>query len=190
EAERRVLAAARDRGLPAVSLIPSIVIGPGDTRNTGAFLLAFARGELPGVFAEDSVLPVVGVDDAARAHVLAAERGRVGDRYIVSAENRTWGDLLRVASEASGTPMPTRRIGARTLRLVARMTEVGARLTRRPPSLPRWLADFLLTGASMDNAKSRVELGMAYRPIEESIRAAIEWFRGEGLIESAPASPR
>jgi dihydroflavonol-4-reductase len=188
EAEARVLAAYRDRGLPAVVLIPSIVIGPGDVRNTGAFLLAFARGELPGTFAEGSVLPVVGVDDVVRAHVLAVERGSIGSRYIISAENRTWGDLLRLASVASGTPMPARRIGPFTLRLAARTGEFASRLTRRAPSIPFWLADFLLTGAAMDNAKSIRELGMTYRPIEESIRAAVEWFRAEGLLAPARSS--
>ena len=183
DAERLVARAVRERGLPAITLIPSIVIGPGDTRNTGKFLLSYVKGEFPGTFAEDSVLPVVDADDVARAHVLAYQRGRVGERYIISGENVPWGELLRMASIASGTPMPSRHIGGRALRFAARSGELFSRVTRSPPRLPSWLADFLLTGASMENGKSVHELGMTYRPIRESIRDSIGWFRDEGLFE-------
>lgn len=188
QAERLVEQAFRDRGLPAITLIPSIVIGPGDTRNTGKTLLSYVRAEFPGTFAEDSLLPVVDVDDVARAHLLAYLHGRIGERYIVSSENVTWGELLRMASAASGAPMPSRHIGGRALWLASRTGELVSRVTRSPPRLPAWLADFLLTGAAMDNTKSTRELRMTYRPIAESIREAITWFREEGLIE--PREPR
>jgi dihydroflavonol-4-reductase len=193
EAERLVARAVRERGLPAIILVPGIVVGPGDARNTGKFLLSFAKGEFPGTFAETSLLPVVDVDDVARAHLLAYERGRVGERYIISAQNVAWIDLLRFASAASGTPMPSRHLGARTLWLASRTGEALARVTRSPPRLPAWLADFLLTGAPMDNTKSIRELGMTYRPVGESIRDAVKWFREEGLFagplkQGAPSS--
>jgi dihydroflavonol-4-reductase len=189
-AERHVAAAVVERGLPAVILIPGIVIGPGDVRNTGKMLLSFVRGEFPGTFAEDSYLPVVGVDDVARAHLLAYEHGRVGERYIICSENVPWGDLMRIASEASGTPMPSRHIGGRALWLASRTGELLSRVTRAPPRLPSWLADFMLTGARMDNSKSIRELQMTYRPIADSIREAIEWFEAEGLLKAAPPAPR
>jgi dihydroflavonol-4-reductase len=183
QAERIVARAHAERGLPAITVIPSIVIGPGDTRNTGRFLLDFVRGGFPGTFAEETVLPVVGVDDVARAHLLAFERGRVGERYIVSAENVRWGELIRIASEVSGVPVPSRHIGARALWLASRVGEALARVTRAPPRMPAWLADFMLTGASMDNSKSVRELGMTYAPIRESIQATVEWFRETGLAD-------
>src|SRR5437867_630260 len=173
EAERLVARAVRERGLPAITIIPSIVIGPGDTRNTGKFLLAYVNGEFPGTFAETSVLPVVDVDDVARAHLLAYYRGRVGERYIVSGQNVAWGELLRIASAASGTPMPSRHLGGRAVWLASRTGELLSRITRAPPRLPPWLADFLLAGASMENGKSVRDLGMTYRPIAESIRESI-----------------
>lgn len=188
EAERVVAKAALERSLPAITLIPGIVIGPGDTRNTGKFLLSYVRGEFPGTFAEDSLLPVVDVDDVVSAHLLAYRKGRVGERYIVSGENVSWGDLLRMSSAASGTPVPSRHVGGRALWLASRTGELFARVTRSPPRLPSWLADFLMTGAAMDNSKSIGELGMTYRPIADSIRDTIRWFREEGLL--APAQPR
>src|SRR5438093_729931 len=186
EAERHVAAAYRQRGLPAITLIPGVIMGPGDTRNTGKYLLSFVNGEWPGTFAEESVLPVVDVDDVARAHLQAYERGRVGERYIISGEDRKWGDLIRVASSISGTPVPSRHIGGRALWLASRAGEAWAHVTRASPRLPAWLADFLLTGAMMDNGKSIRELGMTYRPIEGTMRDAIEWFREEGLFPRRP----
>jgi len=190
EAERHVANAFRERGLPAITLIPSVILGPGDQRNAGKFLLSFVNGDFPGTFAEDSMLPLVDVDDAAQAHLLAYEKGRVGERYIVSGENRRWGDLIRVASAISGTPVPSRHIGGRALWLASRTGEVWSRVTRSPPRLPAWLADFLLTGAMMDNTKSIRELGMSYRPIDESIRNSIAWFREEGLFSGPEISAR
>src|SRR3989454_2752333 len=139
-AERLVAKAVRERGLPAITLIPSIVIGPGDTRNTGKFLLSYVKGEFPGTFAEDSVLPVVDADDVARAHALAYQRGRVGERYIISGENVPWGELLRMASIASGTPMPSRHIGGRALPVAARAGGRFSRGTPSPPPPPPWVA--------------------------------------------------
>ena len=183
EAERLVAKAVREKGLPGIILIPSIVIGPGDTRNTGRFLLSYVKGEFPGTFAESSVLPVVDVDDVVQAHIAAYERGRIGERYIISGENMTWGDLLRLSSDASGTPVPSRHIGERTIWLASRSGELLARVRRTPPRLPAWLADFLLAGASMDHTKSVEELGMSYRPIAASINDTVAWFRQEGLFE-------
>ena len=188
DAERLVQKAFKERGLPAITLIPSIVIGPGDARNTGKFLLSFVKGEFPGTFAEESVLPVVDVDDVARAHLLAVRLGRIGERYIVSGENVAWGALLRMASAASGTPVPSRHIGGRALWLASRTGELFARVTHSPPRLPAWLADFLQTGAAMDNSKSIRELSMTYRPIQASIQDAIAWFQAEGMFEP-PAGP-
>src|SRR5437016_804100 len=164
EAERHVAAAYRQRGLPAITLIPGVIMGPGDTRNTGKYLLSFVNGEWPGTFAEESFLPVVDVDDVARAHLQAYERGRIGERYIISGEDRKWGDLIRVASSISGTPVHSRHIGGRALWLASRAGDAWAHVTRASPRLPAWLADFLLTGAMLDNGKSIRGPGMNFRP--------------------------
>src|SRR5438874_761285 len=179
EAERHVAAAYRQRGLPAITLIPGVIIGPGDTRNTGKYLLSFVNGEWPGTFAQESFLPVVDVDDVARAHLQAYERGRIGERYIISGEDRKWGDLIRVASSISGTPVPSRRIGGRALWLASRAGDAWAHVTRASPRLPAWLADFLLTGAMMDNGKSIRELGDSW--LGKDGLAQVDPFRPSGL---------
>ncbi len=189
EAERVVWEAVQNEGLSAVVVIPSIILGPGDVRNAGKFLLSFVRGDFPGTFAEDSILPVVSVDDVARGLLLAYEQGAAGSRYIISGQNARWGDILQMASELSGTPVPSRRIGPLTLRLASRVWEFQSRVTRTPPKFPAWLADFMLTGAPMDASRSVRELGMSYTPIREAIRAAIEWYRKEGLFAAASGQP-
>src|SRR2546427_8143629 len=182
QAERLVENAVRERGLPAITLIPSIVLGSGDTLNTGKFLLSYVKGEFPGTFAEGSVLPVVGVDDVARAHLLAYHRGRVGERYIICGENVGWGEIMRIASAASGTPMPSRHIGARAIWLASRSGEGSSRVLRAPPGRPHWLAAFPPTGARVANGNAARALCMSYCPIAESIQEAIDWFRAEGLV--------
>src|SRR3989441_11544176 len=146
-AERLLAKAVRERGLPAITLIPSIVIGPGDTRNTGKFLLSYVKGEFPGTFAEGSVLPVVDADDVARAHLLAYHRGRVGERYVISGENVPWGELLRMASIASGTPMPSRHIGGRGIPVAAPPGGILSPGTPRPPPPPPRVAPLPFTRA-------------------------------------------
>src|SRR2546428_224497 len=190
DAERLVAKAVRERGLPAITLIPSIVIGPGDTRNTGKFLLSYVNGDFPGTFAESSVLPVVDADDVARAHLAAYHHGQLGERYIISGENVPWGDLLRMASVASGTPMPSRHIGGRALRFAARTGELFSRVTRSPPRLPSWLAALPPTGGSMDNGKSVRELGPPHRPLAQTLRASIARFPAPGISARAPPPTR
>src|SRR5256712_11489063 len=90
-----------------------------------------------------------------------------------------------------GNPWPSRSRRGRATKFAARRGNLMSRDTRSPPRLPSWLADFLLTGASMENGKSVRELGMTYRPIRESIRDSIGWFRDEGLFEGPEApAPR
>ena len=190
DAQRVVDQSVREQGLQAVSLIPGIVIGPGDAVNTGKILLAFVRGEFPATFAEESFLPVVSVEDVARAHLLAYERGRVGEKYIISGQNVKWGELLRIASAASGTPVPSRHVGALAVRLAARASEIRARATRSAPRFPAWLASFMLTGAAMDNARSIGELGMEYTPISRAIGETVKWFGEEGLFSPSGVPPR
>src|SRR5438445_10420418 len=85
--------------------------------------------------------------------------------------------------------MQSSHIGARAIWLASRSGEVFSRVTRSAPRLPAWLADFLLTGATMDHGKSVRELGMTYRPIAESIQEAIDWFRAEGLVVGPQRAP-
>ena len=105
QAENLVLQYARDRGLPAVAMCVSTTYGAGDWGRTphGAIIAGAAFGKLPFVM-RGIELEAVGVDDAARAMVLAAERGRVGERYLISDRMITNAEVVRIAAEAAGVP--------------------------------------------------------------------------------------
>ena len=107
QAEKLVLSYARDHGLPAVAMCVSTTYGAGDWGRTphGAIIAGTAFGKLP--FVMDKIeLEAVGVDDAARAMILAAEKGRVGERYLISEKMITNAEVVRIAAEAAGVPPP------------------------------------------------------------------------------------
>ena len=96
---------ARDRGLPAVAMCVSTTYGAGDWGRTphGAIIAGAAFGKLPFVMSGIE-LEAVGVDDAARAMILAAEKGRVGERYLISEKMISNAEVVRIAAEAAGVP--------------------------------------------------------------------------------------
>src|SRR4029079_6593101 len=111
QAENIVLAYAKEHGLPAVAMCVSTTYGTGDWGRTphGAIIAGAAFGKLPFVMSGIE-LEAVGVDDAARAMILAADKGRVGEPYLISDRMITNADVVRIAAEAAGVSAPTRSI--------------------------------------------------------------------------------
>src|SRR4051812_11245340 len=111
QAENLVLEYARERGLPAVAMCVSTTYGGRDWGRTphGAIIAGAAFGKLPFTMSGIS-LEAVGIDDAARAMILAAEKGRVGERYLISEKMITNADVARIAAEAAGVPPPSKSI--------------------------------------------------------------------------------
>ncbi len=105
QAENIVLQYAKEHGLPAVAMCVSTTYGSGDWGRTphGAIIAGAAFGKLPFVMSGIE-LEAVGVDDAARALILAADRGRVGERYLISEKMISNADVVRIAAEAAGVP--------------------------------------------------------------------------------------
>ena len=177
--ENLLLSYARDRGLPAVAMCISTTYGPGDWAPTphGSLIALVANGRFPfylGYSAE-----VVGIEDAARAMLLAAERGRNGERYIISDRYMSIRELHRIAATAAGRRPPRLSIPMPVLRAGARVNDLMARLLRR--DLP-----FAYTGMRMaelmsplDHSKAERELGWKPEPIEDSIRRAAIFFASQ-----------
>ncbi len=109
QAEDLVLQYAREHGLPAVAMCVSTTYGSGDWGRTphGAIIAGAAFGKLPFVM-NGIELEAVGVDDAARALILAAEKGRVGERYLISEKMISNAEVARIAAEAAGVPRARR----------------------------------------------------------------------------------
>ncbi|OBI84605.1 NAD-dependent epimerase/dehydratase family protein [Mycobacterium sp. E740] len=177
QAEALVLQYAREHGLSAIAMCVSTTYGSGDWGRTphGAIIAGAAFGKLPFVMSGIE-LEAVGVDDAARAMILAAERGRVGERYLISEKMITNAEVVRIAAEAAGTPAPTKSIPLPVSYAMATLGTVKARLTGTDEKLSLESLRLMRAEAPVDCSKARRELGWQPRPVEESIREAARFW--------------
>lgn len=176
-AERMVLACARDGKLPAVAMCVATTYGAGDWGRTphGAIIAGAAFGKLP--FVLDRIeLEAVGVDDAARAMILAAERGRVGERYLISEKMISNAEVVRIAAEAAGVPAPNRVLPLPAAYAMAALGTAKSRLTGSDERLTLNALRLMRAETPVDCTKARRELGWQPRPVEESIREAARWW--------------
>ncbi|HWB88842.1 MAG TPA: NAD-dependent epimerase/dehydratase family protein [Acidimicrobiia bacterium] len=174
------LALAEGTGIEVVAVNPASVQGPGRSTGTGALLLAAARGKLP--LLADTTFSLVDIDDCARGHLLAADRGVPGERYLLSGAVLTVRQALQIMSGITeGIPRPW-FLEAGAIRLVAPFVAGTSRLFgRRPPLCPE-SARVLLHGHRYDGSRATRELGLDYTPVEQTFSRALDWYRAEGLL--------
>lgn len=181
-AERAVEEMIRREGLPAVIVNPTTPIGPRDIRPTptGRILLDAARGKIPAFV--DTGLNFVHVDDVAAGHLLAFERGRIGERYILGGENLTLQELLGTVAKLAGRRAPTLKLPRIPLYPLAFGAETLARLTKREPLLT--IDGLRMSSYRMffTSAKAERELGYRSRPYQEAVSEALAWFRVAGYL--------
>jgi nucleoside-diphosphate-sugar epimerase len=180
QAENLVLSYAKEHGLPAVAMCVSTTYGGGDWGRTphGAIIAGAAFGKLPFVM-KGIELEAVGVDDAARALILAAERGRVGERYLVSEKMISNADVVRIAAEAAGVPAPTKSIPLPMSYALAIVGSITAKLRGTDERLSLGSLRLMRAEAPVDHSKAVRELGWEPRPVEESIREAAKFWVGQ-----------
>ncbi|MDT7732515.1 MAG: hypothetical protein QOK45_2768 [Mycobacterium sp.] len=179
QAEQLVLQYAKEHGLPAVAMGVSTTYGSGDWGRTphGAIIAAAAFGKLP--FVMDKIeLEAVGITDAASAMVLAAERGRVGERYLVSEKMISNAEVVRIAAEAAGVPVPTKSIPLPVSYAMAIAGSAKAKLRGTDEQLSLGSLRLMRAEAPVDHSKATRELGWEPRPVEESIREAARFWVG------------
>lgn len=189
QAERMVLARARAGDLPAVAMCVSTTYGAGDWGRTphGAIIAGAAFGKLP--FVLDRIeLEAVGVDDAARAMILAAERGKVGERYLISARMISNAEVVRIAAEAAGVPAPTKRLALPVAYAMAALGTAKARLQGSDERLTLNALRLMRAEAPVDCGKARRDLGWEPAPVEDSIRAAARFWVGLRKAKRASSS--
>ena len=170
------------QGLPIVIVNPTIVIGSRDIKPTpsGQLILAVAKGEMPG-YVEGGV-NIIDVEDVARGQILAAKKGRVGERYLFGNENMTVSDYFRLISDVAGIKPPTIKIPYHLALAVTYMYELEAYFTKKPPAST---ASELKIGRKyeyFDCSKAVRELGLPQTPDRVSIEKAITWFRENGYL--------
>jgi dihydroflavonol-4-reductase len=160
---------------------PSTPIGWGDVRPTptGKIVLDFLRGRLPAFV--DTGLNLVDVEDVAEGHVLAFERGVVGERYILGNENVSLEGMLLALAAESGRPAPRIKLPLAAAYAAAVISElVEGRMLGRPPTVPADGVRMARTPMYFDSSRARQELGVPQSPIRNALRKAAEWFEANG----------
>jgi dihydroflavonol-4-reductase len=182
EGERAALAAAAEIGQDVVSVNPSSVQGPGRASGTGRILLAFLDGRLR-VFVQTYV-SMVDIGDCIEGHLLAAERGRPGERYLLNGMTLTISEALALAADVAGVERSPRLVPRAVATVAAGAVEGAFRLARRSPPVCREMVRTLLHGHRYDASRAERELGLSYTPPRETVRRTVEWARAEGLLRN------
>jgi len=172
------------RGLPLVIVNPSTPVGARDIKPTptGKIIVDFLNRKMPAYL--DTGLNLIDVEDCARGHILAARRGRIGEKYILGNRNLTLREIFILLEEISGLPAPKVRLPYTPILLAAFVNEGLSRITGREPMIP--LAGVRMAGKLMyfNSSKAVRELGLPQNPVEDALRKAVEWFRAEGYVRS------
>jgi dihydroflavonol-4-reductase len=170
------------RGLPVVVVNPSAPLGPWDVKPTptGQMVVDFMRGRMLATV--DTGLNVVHVRDVARGHLLAAERGKPGQRYILGhAEgNLPLADLFRMLAEITGRRPPRVQVPYALAWLGAACSEGLARVLRRPPAVPLTAVRMARKRMYFSPARAVRELGLPQTDVRQALADAVAWFRAHG----------
>jgi dihydroflavonol-4-reductase len=180
-AEREVDTLVREAGLPAVIVNPSTPVGPRDIKPTptGRMIVEAAAGRMPAFV--DTGLNVVHVDDVAAGHLLAFEKGEVGERYVLGGEDLTLSEILAEIAVLCGRRPPRVRIPHDALLPVAHAAEAWSRMTGKGE--PFVTVDGLRMAKKkmfFSSAKAAKVLGYKARPAQEALADAVQWFRDSG----------
>lgn len=187
-AEQEALAAARS-GLPVVIVNPTAPVGPGDWKPTptGRIILDFLTGRMPAYV--DTGLNIVPVEDVAAGHLLAAERGRVGERYILGGRNLTLKEILGVVAAVSGRPAPRLRLPHAIALAAGYADGFISRLTGREPLVPLEGVRMARHKMWVDCSKAVRELGFEPGSVEAALERSVAWYRENGYV-GAGRTPR
>lgn len=162
-------------GLPLVIVMPGVVYGPGDTSLIGENLRQYLKGQLP-IMPRDTAYMWAHVDDIVTGHILAMERGKVGEAYIIAGEYAKFTEALALAQEITGIPVPRIVAPPALLRVSARLMDVVGRFVSLPDT---YRGETLRVSAGVtylgNNARARRELGYNPRPLREGLKETLEY---------------
>lgn len=187
-AEEQIQAFLQRSALPVVLILPAWMFGPSDTAPTssGQIVLDFLNRRLPGII-QGGGAPV-DVRDVAQAMIAAVERGQSGERYIVGGDNFvSFAQLNEILEKHSGVPRPTLRIPYTVSLVYAWFAERYSQLTGKSTLVTLNGVRTLRRVRMTSSAKARRELGATFRPLEETLRDEIAWFRAH-RPEKAPGT--
>jgi dihydroflavonol-4-reductase len=178
--------AAANGGMPLVIVNPTMPIGPGDFLLTPPtkMILGFLNGTTPAYL--DCDFNLVDGRDAALGHLLAAEHGRVGERYILGHENLSLGRLLGELERLTGLAMPKRKVPYWLAYVSALVSEGLANLTKKPPMAPLTGVRLARSSMAFDCSKAQKELHWQCRPLAQSLLDTVADLQQRGLLRRQP----
>jgi dihydroflavonol-4-reductase len=181
-AEQVALEFAR-QGLPLVVVNPSAPIGPWDSRPTptGQIIIDFLKGRMPAYL--ETGLNLIHVRDAARGHLLAEARGKVGEKYILGNENLSLSRIFEMLADISGRPVPWVKVPYRPVLALAYASEFWARrVSGGAPRLNVTAVRMAKKYMYFDNRKALQQLGLTLTPVRQALEEAVAWFRAHGYL--------
>jgi dihydroflavonol-4-reductase len=186
EAEQCAMRAA-EAGLPVVIVNPTTPVGPGDWKPTptGKIIVDFLNGQMPGYV--DTGLNFVPVEDCAAGHLLAAERGRIGERYILGGCNLTLKEMLDVLAVTSGLRAPRWKFPHALAYVAACVDTLVSGALRREPQIPLEGVRMARHKMFVDASKAMRDLGFSPGPIEGALKRAVRWYQANGYVAARGA---
>jgi dihydroflavonol-4-reductase len=181
EGELAAFAAARRAGIELVSVNPSSVQGPGRAGGTGRIMIAYLNGRLKAFV--DTRISLCDIRDCVEGHILAAERGRPGERYLLNSATLTAREALELVSGLTGVTDRPRFLPAAVASAAATLVEGAFRVRGRTPPVCREMVRTMLHGHHYDGSRASRDLGLTYTPVRETFRRTIEWALAQGLVQ-------
>ena len=168
------------QGLPIVSVLPTAVYGPDDTKATGKMLLAYLRGRLPAMI--EIRANMVYVDDVVDGHIAAMERGKIGERYVLGGDNISSAQVLALMAELSGRRWIPPRLPRWMCLVVGAACEAMAGLRGKQALISRDFVRYFSQTLYVDSDKARGELRFSHTSPQEGLRKYVEWVKTAGLM--------
>ena len=171
------------KGLPVVIVNPSTPVGPRDVKPTptGQIIVDFLNGRMFGYI--DTGLNLIDVDDVAKGHILAAEHGKVGERYILGHRNLTLKEIFEILGRITGLKSPRLRLPYWSVLPLAYLSQWTSNFTKRPPLIPLEGIKMAKRFMFFDASKAVRELGLPQSPIEMALERAVRWFIENGYVK-------
>jgi len=180
-AEQEALQAAKE-GLPVIVAMPTTPVGPWDWKPTptGKIILDFLNGKMPGYV--ETGLNFVGVEECAAGHLLAAEKGKIGERYLLGAENLTLKEMLDALAKITGLAAPSMKIPHRVALGVAYVETGFSRLLGKEPQIPVEGVKIAQHKMFVDVSRAQRELGFQPGPVSAALERAVRWYQANGYV--------
>jgi dihydroflavonol-4-reductase len=185
-AEQEVRQAAKD-GFPAIIAMPTTPVGPWDWKPTptGKIVLDFLNGAMPGYV--ETGLNFVGVEECAAGHLLVSEKGKIGARYLLGAENLTLKELLDTLARITGLPAPGMKIPHGLALGVAYVDTAFSRLMGKEPGIPVEGVKIAQHKMFVDCSRAKKDLGFQAGPVAAALQRAVRWYQANGYVKERRA---